>query len=583
MDYSIPFRTFASDYEMTMKQTLMKRLLTTMTMMGLALGAWAQAFDNLPDPIEDVNKVVDNTPDSIAKALMSRPKPGSTRKGSQPVLFLVGNSTMRNGTLGNGNNGQWGWGYYFPKYFNAEKIAVENQALGGMSTRTFYTDLWPAVREALKPGDWVIVSIGHNDNGEFFDQKRARAVIPGIDPDTCYVGFNQRTQKQDTVYSYGTYLRRYINEAREKGANTVLMSLTPRNAYDDNGKIVRKPQTEWARAIANEMDVPFVDLNEISGKKLDSFSHWKVDYHFLGDKIHTSKFGAELNAESAAMGIFESNNPQLKTLKKMMAMDIPVRYITTNGLPRVFFTGDSTVKNADKDDDGMWGWASQASTVFDESKITLINAARAGRSTRTFIKEGLWDRVYKSLQPGDFVTIEFGHNDICPITDAKGRGVIASAKDTLHVYKMDNGSYEVVYSFGWYLKKMIDDCREKGATPILVSLTPRNEWPNGKIERRDGSYGKWYREVVEETGVEFVDLHNISADFLDKKFAKKRLSKDKEKAKAQVAQIKEKAGAVYFKKDHTHTSKLGAQMNAQSFAKGLHQNHSELAKYLKKK
>ena len=583
MDYSIPFRTFASDYEMTMKQTLMKRLLTTMTMMGLVLGAWAQAFDNLPDPIEDVNKVVDNTPDSIAKALMSRPKPGSTRKGSQPVLFLVGNSTMRNGTLGNGNNGQWGWGYYFPKYFNAEKIAVENQALGGMSTRTFYTDLWPAVREALKPGDWVIVSIGHNDNGEFFDQKRARAVIPGIDPDTCYVGFNQRTQKQDTVYSYGTYLRRYINEAREKGANTVLMSLTPRNAYDDNGKIVRKPQTEWARAIANEMDVPFVDLNEISGKKLDSFSHWKVDYHFMGDKIHTSKFGAELNAESAAMGIFESNNPQLKTLKKMMAMDIPVRYITTNGLPRVFFTGDSTVKNADKDDNGMWGWASQASTVFDESKITLINAARAGRSTRTFIKEGLWDRVYKSLQPGDFVTIEFGHNDICPITDAKGRGVIASAKDTLHVYKMDNGSYEVVYSFGWYLKKMIDDCREKGATPILVSLTPRNEWPNGKIERRDGSYGKWYREVVEETGVEFVDLHNISADFLDKKFAKKRLSKDKEKAKAQVAQIKEKAGAVYFKKDHTHTSKLGAQMNAQSFAKGLHQNHSELAKYLKKK
>jgi len=560
----------------------MKRLLTTMTMMGLVLGAWAQAFDNLPDPIEDVNKVVDNTPDSIAKALMSRPKPGSTRKGSQPVLFLVGNSTMRNGTLGNGNNGQWGWGYYFPKYFNAEKIAVENQALGGMSTRTFYTDLWPAVREALKPGDWVIVSIGHNDNGEFFDQKRARAVIPGIDPDTCYVGFNQRTQKQDTVYSYGTYLRRYINEAREKGANTVLMSLTPRNAYDDNGKIVRKPQTEWARAIANEMDVPFVDLNEISGKKLDSFSHWKVDYHFLGDKIHTSKFGAELNAESAAMGIFNSHDSKLKPLKAMMAVDIPFKYITTNGKPRVFFTGDSTVKNADKEDDGMWGWASQASTVFDESKIALVNAARAGRSTRSFIREGLWDKVYNSLQPGDFVTIQFGHNDICPITDAKARGVIAESKDTMHVYKLDNGTYEVVYSFGWYLKKMIDDCREKGATPILVSLTPRNEWPGGKVERRDGSYGKWYREVVEETGVEFVDLHNISADFLDKKFAKKRLSDDKEKAKAEVAAIKEKAGAKYFKKDHTHTSKLGAQMNAKSFAEGLKRSGSELAKYLKK-
>jgi len=549
--------------------------------MSLALTSWAQGFDNLPDPIEDVNKVVDNTPDSIAKALMSRPKPGSTRRGMNPVMFLVGNSTMRNGTLGNGNNGQWGWGYYFPKYFDADKISVENQALGGMSTRTFYTDLWPAIREALMPGDWVVVSIGHNDNGDFFDAKRARAVIPGTDPDTCYVGFNQRTGRQDTVYSYGNYLRRYISEVRQRGANIILMSLTPRNAYDDNGKIVRKPQTEWARAIAAEADVPFVDLNEISGKKLDSFSHWKVDYHFLGDKIHTSKFGAELNAESAAMGIFNSHDSKLKALKAMMKVDIPWKYITTDNKPRVFFTGDSTVKNADKDDDGMWGWASQAATVFDTTKVTLINAGRAGRSTRTFVKEGLWDRVYKSLRPGDFVTIQFGHNDICPITDQKARGVIPGSQDTLHVYHMDNDTYEVVYSFGWYLKKMIDDCREKGATPILVSLTPRNEWPGGKIERRDDSYGKWYREVVEETGVEFIDMHNISADFLDKKFAKKKLSDDKEKAKAEIAAIKEKAG-IYFKQDHTHASKLGAQMNAQSFAKGLKANGSELAKYLKK-
>ena len=561
----------------------MKRLLSTIAAAGLALGVGAQGFDNLPDPIEDVNKVVDNTPDSIAKALMSRPAPGRTRKGEQPALFLVGNSTMRNGTLGNGNNGQWGWGYYFPKYFNAQKIAVENQALGGMSTRTFYTDLWPAIRQALKPGDWVIVSIGHNDNGEFFDQKRARAVIPGVDPDTCYVGFNQRTQKQDTVYSYGTYLRKYISEIRAKGANPILMSLTPRDAFDDKGKIVRKAQTEWAAYVAAVEGVPFVDLNEISGAKLDSYSRWKQQYHFLGDKIHTSKFGAEMNARSAAEGLWESNNPQLLPLKAMMQGVVGDNYNDRRekGKPVVFFTGDSTVKNADKEEDGMWGWASQAQTVFDESKITLVNAARAGRSTRSFIREGLWEKVYNSLQPGDFVTIQFGHNDICPITDAKARGVIAESKDTLHVYRLDNGTYEVVYSFGWYLKKMIDDCREKGATPILVSLTPRNEWPGGKIERRDDSYGKWYREVVKETGVEFVDLHNISADFLDKKYAKKRLSDDKEKAKAEMAQIKEKAG-LYFKKDHTHASKLGAQMNAKSFAKGLKANGSTLAKYLKK-
>ena len=547
------------------------------------IGAQAQGFDNLPDPIEDVNKVMDNTPDSIAKALMSRPKPGSTRRGSNPVLYLVGNSTMRNGTRGDGSNGQWGWGYYANQYFNADRITVENQALGGMSTRTFYTDLWPAVRDALKPGDWVIVSIGHNDNGEFFDQKRARAVIPGVDPDTCYVGFNQRTQRQDTVYSYGYYLRRYINEVRAKGANPILMSLTPRDAYDDKGKIVRKPQTEWAAYVAATEGVPFVDLNERSGQKLDSYSPWKEKYHFLGDHIHTSKFGAELNARSAAEGLWESPNPQLRPLQTMM-QNVPLKTKPVKrekGKPVVFFTGDSTVKNADKEDDGMWGWASQAATVFDESKITLFNAARAGRSTRSFLREGLWDEVYNSLEPGDFVTIQFGHNDICPITDAKARGVIPGTKDTLHVFKLDNGQYEVVSSFGWYLKKFIDDVREKGATPILVSLTPRNEWPGGKIERRDNSYGTWYREVVAETGVEFIDMHNISADFLDKKFAIRQLPEDKEKAKAKVAELKQKAGT-YFKQDHTHASKLGAQMNAQSFAKGLRQANSELAKYLKK-
>jgi len=563
---------------------MMKRLLTIAMMAAMTTAVGAQGFDNLPDPIEDVNKVVDNTPDSIAKALMSRPKPGTTRQGQNPVLFLVGNSTMRNGTRGDGSNGQWGWGYYANQYFDAKRITVENQALGGMSTRTFYTDLWPAVRDALKPGDWVIVSIGHNDNGEFFDAKRARAVIPGVDPDTCYVGFNQRTQRQDTVYSYGNYLRRYISETRAKGANPVLMSLTPRDAFDDKGRIVRKPQTEWAAYIAAVEGVPFVDLNERSGAKLDSYSRWKQQYHFLGDKIHTSKFGAEMNARSAAEGLWESQNPQLRPLQAMM-QNVPLKVKPVKreaGKPVVFFTGDSTVKNADNDDDGMWGWASQAATVFDESKITLFNAARAGRSTRSFLREGLWDEVYNSLQPGDFVTIQFGHNDICPITDAKARGVIPGTKDTLHVYKMDNGTYEVVYSFGWYLRKFIDDVREKGATPILVSLTPRNEWPGGKVERRDNSYGKWYREVVEETGVEFVDLHNITADALDKKFAVSKLPADKEQAKAKVAAIKEKAGAKYFKKDHTHTSKAGAQLNAQSMAKGLRQNKSELAKYLKK-
>ncbi len=296
----------------------MKKLLLLLLAANSSLvTALAQEFDNLPTPVTE-EKVIDNTPDSIAKALEARPAPGSTRVGDRPVLFLIGNSTMRNGTLGNGNNGQWGWGYFANKYFDGRKISVENQALGGMSTRTFYTDLWPAVRQALKPGDWVIVSIGHNDSADFFDQKRARGVIPGVDPDTMVVGFNERRQVNDTVYSYGTYLRKYVAEIRAAGANPILMSLTPRDAYGQDGKIVRKPHTQWAAYIAAVEGVPFVDLNEISGAKLDSYSRWKEQYHFFGDHIHTSLFGAEMNARSAAEGIWNSQNPQLEPLKAMM-------------------------------------------------------------------------------------------------------------------------------------------------------------------------------------------------------------------------------------------------------------------------
>ena len=550
----------------------MKRLLTLLLLTPLAMQLAAQAFDNLPTP-QTEEKVIDNTPDSIAKALMSRPAPGSTRTDGKPVLFLVGNSTMRNGTQGNGANGQWGWGYFANKYFDGRKISVENQALGGMSTRTFYTDLWPAVREALKPGDWVIVSIGHNDTADFFDKKRARGVIKGVDPDTMVIGFNERRQVNDTVYSYGTYLRKYVADIRAKGANPILMSLTPRDAYGPDGKIVRKPQTEWAAYVAATEGVPFVDLNEISGAKLDSYSPWKEKYHFYGDHIHTSAFGAEMNARSAAEGIYYSHNPQLKPLQAKMVNVVLPAYGTKRepGKPMVFITGDSTVKNKDADEDGMWGWGSQAGLIFDPQKIGWENVAMAGRSTKTYLREGRWERVYNALQPGDFVLIQFGHNDICPINDKKGRGVIPGTADTCHVYKMESdGSYEVAYSFGWYLRKFIDDTREKGATPILLSLTPRNEWPGGKIERRNDSYGKWYREVVEQTGVEFVDVHNISADFLDKKFA----SKDAEKSKAKASK--------YFNHDHTHTSKIGAQMNANSVAKGLRSIKSALADYLKK-
>ena len=518
-------------------------------------------------PMEDVNRVVDLTLDSLEKAQTARPVPGSSRVCDHPVLFLVGNSTMRTGTLGNGDNGQWGWGFFAHEYFDEEQITVENHALGGTSSRTFYRRLWPQVKEGIQPGDYVIIELGHNDNGPF-DSGRARATIRGISATDSLDVTIKETGQKETVYSYGEYLRRFVRETRALGAHPILMSLTPRNAYDKPGHVARVNDTFglWTRQIAEEMDCPFVDLNEISARKYEQMSEWKFNYHFYLDHIHTSAFGAQLNARSAAEGLMACKHPEVAALKPMMKTDLPTTGVKREkGKPVVFITGDSTVKNTDRDEDGMWGWGAVAAEVFDTTKITIQNSAQAGRSCRSYLREGRWNRVVNDLRPGDFVLIQFGHNDIGrEIDHGKARNEIPGTADSSHVYRVrtdEEVRNEVVYTFGWYLRKMIVDVWEKGATPVLVSLTPRNEWTEGKIERRNDTYGRWYRETVEQTGVELLDLHNLSADAMDK--------------------LGQQKAAHYYKNDHTHTSKKGARLNAKCVAKGLKRMKHPLAKYLR--
>ena len=530
---------------------------------AMATAVWAQGDNKLSAPLEDVNKVRDVTLDSLNKANTARPVPGSSRKGDNPVLFLVGNSTMRTGTLGNGNNGQWGWGFFAQQYFDKERITVENHALGGTSSRTFYTKLWPAVLEGVKPGDWVLIELGHNDNGPY-DHGRARASIPGIGTDSMVVTI-QETGVVETVYSYGEYMRKFIRDVRSKGAYPVLCSLTPRNSWDDATTITRKRDTftKWQQEIASEMQVPWVDLEGTTARKFESYTPWKVNYMFYLDKIHTSELGARTNARSAAEAIAACEGLALK--EYLLPLELPKeKFQREKGKPVVFFTGDSTVKNEDKDDNSMWGWGSVAHTVFNTKRCTLVNAAMAGRSARTFMEEGRWEKVYNSIEPGDYVLIQFGHNDMGDIAGGKARADIRGVRDSSHVYRLEKDrTYKVVYSYGWYLRKFVDDVREKGGNPVIVSMTPRNEWPGGKMERRPGSCATWAKEVAEELGVPFVDMHNLTADYLDRKAGSKE------------------AAAKYYKRDHTHTSRLGAELNAKMFRKGIKKTDSGLKKLVK--
>lgn len=519
--------------------------------------------NNVAKPMEDVNGVTDLTLDSLNIARTARPEAGTTRVGGNPVLFLVGNSTMRTGTLGNGSNGQWGWGYFAHEYFDPQRITVENHALGGMSSRTFYNKLWPDVLKGVKSGDWVMIELGHNDNGPY-DEGRARASIPGIGTDSLCVTIKE-TGEPETVYTYGEYMRRFVRQTKALGAHPVLVSLTPRNAWADADSTVVARVNEtfglWARQVAEAEQIPFVDLNEITARKYERFGKEKVKYMFYIDRIHTSAFGARVNAESAVEGIAEAV-PELAGYLIKPAKDTVTAVGRQPGKPMLFTVGDSTVRNEDKDDDSQWGWGSVIAELFDPERITISNVAMAGRSARTYLNEGRWNRVYEALQPGDFVLIQFGHNDGGEINTGKARGELHGAGAESKVLRMEaTGQYEVVYTYGWYLRKFIMDVREKGATPIILSHTPRNKWRDGRIERNTASFGLWARQAAEQTGTCFVDLNTLSADKLEA--------------------LGEGNTDAYFKRDHTHTSHRGAQMNAQSIAEGLKQTNCELKNYLK--
>ncbi|MDQ6785456.1 MAG: rhamnogalacturonan acetylesterase [Acidobacteriota bacterium] len=220
-----------------------------------------------------------------------------------PTLFLIGDSTVRNGQ-GDGANGQWGWGEPLVDYFNPAKINVVNRAVGGLSSRTYLTGgHWDKVLAMLKPGDFVMMQFGHNDNGAVNDDSRARGTIKGTDEETQEID-NLLTKKHEVVHSYGWYLRKFIADARAKGATPIVCSLIPRKMWKD-GKIVRNSEDygKWAADVAKSENAAFIDLNNIVAAKYDEMDEAKVESMFADTHTHTSRAGAELNAAAVVEGL----------------------------------------------------------------------------------------------------------------------------------------------------------------------------------------------------------------------------------------------------------------------------------------
>ena len=217
-------------------------------------------------------------------------------------------------------------------------------------------------------------------------------------------------------------------------------------------------------------------------------------------------------------------------------------------LRTIFVVGDSTANNHAN---GALGWGDPFIAYFDSNKINVVNRARGGRSSRTFITEGLWDKVLSELRPGDFVLIQFGHNDAGAINDAsRARGSLpGTGEETEEIDNLLTKKHEMVHTFGWYMRKMIADTRAKAATPIVLSLTVRNIWKDGRVERGPGKYGEWAADIAKLQNVLFVNVTKLIADRYE-----------------QMGEEKVKA---LFGPDHTHTSPAGAELNASLVVVGL--------------
>lgn len=476
-----------------------------------------------------------------------------------PTIFVTGDSTAN-------NTENRGWGDHLASYFDTSRVNVINRARAGRSSRTFQTEgLWDKVLADMKPGDTVLIQFGHNDGGPP-DKDRARGSLPGLGDEAKE--FTMPDGHTETVRTFGWYMRKFIADTRAKGASPIILSLTVRNIWKD-GKVERGAGkfSQWSKEIAQSEHVPFVDITNAVADQYEVLGEAKVKELFSTDHTHTSPAGAEINAATVVAGLKGINSPATRWLSAkgqgIAQYPVPSADPTASrmppvlepadpSLPTLWLIGDSTVRNGHGDgSNGQWGWGDVLSPFFVTSRINVVNRAIGGLSSRTFLTQGHWARVLAELKPGDFVMMQFGHNDGGPLDDAaRARGTLRGiGDDTKEIDNPITKKHEVVHSYGWYLRKFITDSRAKGATPIVCSLIPRKIWKEGKIARNKADYAGWAEEVAAAEHAPFIDLNEIIAQRYD-------------------ALGPEKVDPL-FGDPHTHTSRAGAELNAECVIEGL--------------
>ena len=228
------------------------------------------------------------------------------REDSKPVVFLCGDSTCKNGA-GDGSNGQWGWGSFFGDYLT-DGVHVENWAIGGLSSRTFFDRQWPALRVNIREGDFVLIQFGHNDMSPI-NTGRARGTYAGTDEEPHRVVM-EKDGSSETVWSYGHYIRTMIRQTKLRGGIPIVLSPTPQNRWDGD-KLQRFDDSynAWCRQVAEEEGVIFIDINDILAARYELIGQAAASSDYFADVVHTVEKGAKLYCKAISQALRDSASP----------------------------------------------------------------------------------------------------------------------------------------------------------------------------------------------------------------------------------------------------------------------------------
>src|SRR5215472_9757142 len=170
----------------------------------------------------------------------------------------------------------------------------------------------------------------------------------------------------------------------------------------------------------------------------------------LFDDAHSVNFGYRLRSMKATLARLARfafiglpvclTQFDLATVSASDTTNMAARGIVTHSHPTLFLIGDSTVNTPTK---GQMGWGKPIAAMFDTNRIAVLNKARGGRSSRTYFTEGLWEEVRKELKPGDFLLMQFGHNDGGSLSDGRARASIkGNGNETQEIENKSTGKKE---------------------------------------------------------------------------------------------------------------------------------------------